>query len=81
MGKIKTTINIDEELWKKFSVMVIEKEGYRKKNAEISLGLFFGNYTRARFKSWEIGVGSFSPKTLQHPATGSVNLTGDRSSC
>ena len=35
MGKIKTTINIDEELWKKFSVMVIEKEGYRKKNEVI----------------------------------------------
>lgn len=32
MGKIKTTINIDEELWKKFSVLVIEEEGYRKKN-------------------------------------------------
>lgn len=32
MRKVKTTINIDEELWKKFSLLVIEEMGYRKKN-------------------------------------------------
>lgn len=33
MGKtVKTTISIDETLWKKFSVKVIEKHGGRKKN-------------------------------------------------
>jgi len=32
MRTIKTTINIDEELWKKFSIVVIQEEGYRKKN-------------------------------------------------
>jgi len=32
MNKLKTTINIDSELWKKFSHLVIEKRGYRKKN-------------------------------------------------
>ena len=32
MGRVKTTINIDEELWKRFSILVIEEEGYRKKN-------------------------------------------------
>lgn len=35
MGKVKTTINIDEELWKKFSIMVIQEKGYRKKNEVI----------------------------------------------
>ena len=30
--KVKTTINVDEELWKKFSIKVIEKHGGRKKN-------------------------------------------------
>ena len=35
MGKVKTTINIDEDLWKKFSVLVIQEEGYRKKNEVI----------------------------------------------
>lgn len=29
---VKTTINIDEELWKRFSIKVIEKHGGRKKN-------------------------------------------------
>lgn len=29
---VKTTINIDEDLWKKFSIKVIEKHGGRKKN-------------------------------------------------
>ncbi len=28
--KIKTSINIEEELWKNFSVTVIQKEGGRK---------------------------------------------------
>jgi len=32
MGTIKTTINIDEELWRKFSILVIQEHGYRKKN-------------------------------------------------
>lgn len=32
MGKIKTTINIDEDLWKRFSILVIEEHGHRKKN-------------------------------------------------
>ncbi|MEO0264954.1 MAG: hypothetical protein ABIM17_06910 [candidate division WOR-3 bacterium] len=29
---VKTTINIDDEVWKKFSITVIGKKGYRKKN-------------------------------------------------
>ncbi len=32
---IKTTINIDENLWKKFSIKVIEEYGGRKKNEVI----------------------------------------------
>ena len=32
MGTVKTTITIDEELWKKFSILVIQEKGYRKKN-------------------------------------------------
>ena len=35
MGKVKTTINIDEELWREFSKIVIDKAGYRKKNQMI----------------------------------------------
>lgn len=35
MKSIKTTINIDEDLWKRFSILVIENEGYRKKNEVI----------------------------------------------
>lgn len=35
MGKVKTTINIDEELWKSFSLLVIEQVGNRKKNEVI----------------------------------------------
>ena len=30
MGKIKTSINIDENVWKDFSVIVLQKEGGRK---------------------------------------------------
>ncbi len=30
--KVKTTIDIPEDLWRKFSVKVIEKHGGRKKN-------------------------------------------------
>lgn len=30
MSKIKTTISIDQELWKHFSITVIQKEGGRK---------------------------------------------------
>ena len=29
---VKTTINMDEDLWKKFSIKVIEEHGGRKKN-------------------------------------------------
>jgi len=29
---VKTTINIDEDLWKKFSIISIQKHGGRKKN-------------------------------------------------
>ena len=32
MKSVKTTINIDEELWKRFSILVIQEKGYRKKN-------------------------------------------------
>lgn len=32
MGKIKTTINVDDIIWKKFSIWVIKEEGYRKKS-------------------------------------------------
>lgn len=31
MGTIKTTITIDEDLWRKFSILVIQEKGYRKK--------------------------------------------------
>ncbi len=30
MGKIKTSVNIDENIWKDFSVIVLQKEGGRK---------------------------------------------------
>jgi len=36
MGTIKTTINIDEDLLKKFSIIVIQEKGYRKKNEVIT---------------------------------------------
>lgn len=29
---VKTTIDVDDELWKRFSIAVIGKKGYRKKN-------------------------------------------------
>jgi len=32
MTAIKTTISIDEKLWREFSIRVIEERGYRKKN-------------------------------------------------
>ena len=32
---IKTTINIDEEIWRKFSILVLKERGYRKKNEVI----------------------------------------------
>jgi len=36
LGKsVKTTVNIDEDLWKKFSIKVIQKHGGRKKNEVI----------------------------------------------
>jgi metal-responsive CopG/Arc/MetJ family transcriptional regulator len=33
---IKTTINVDKELWKKFNIKVIEKHGGRKMNDVIA---------------------------------------------
>ena len=33
---VKTTINIDEDLWKKFSIISIQKHGGRKKNDMIT---------------------------------------------
>jgi metal-responsive CopG/Arc/MetJ family transcriptional regulator len=32
IGMVKTTIDIPEELWKKFSIKVIQEHGGRKKN-------------------------------------------------
>ena len=32
MTTVKTTINIDDKLWRDFSISVIEERGYRKKN-------------------------------------------------
>ena len=32
MASVKTTINVDEKLWRDFSIQVIEDRGYRKKN-------------------------------------------------
>ena len=32
MGKVKTTITINDDLWEKFSICVIKEKGYRKKN-------------------------------------------------
>ena len=30
--KVKTTITMDDELWKRFSIIIIKKYGGRKKN-------------------------------------------------
>ena len=39
MGRsVKTTITIDEDLWKKFSIAVIGEKGLRKKN-DVIVGL------------------------------------------
>ncbi len=35
MVEIKTTISIEEELWKRFSMLVIREAGLRKKNEVI----------------------------------------------
>lgn len=32
MDKVKTSINIDDNLWRKFSIRVIEERGGRHKN-------------------------------------------------
>ncbi len=32
MATVKTTINVDDSLWRAFSIRVIEERGYRKKN-------------------------------------------------
>lgn len=34
--QIKTSITIDEKLWKEFSILVIQNEGIRKKNEVIN---------------------------------------------
>jgi len=35
LSRVKTTINIEKELWKQFSIVVIENGGLRKKNEVI----------------------------------------------
>jgi len=35
LGRVKTTISIDEELWKRFSILLIRDGGYRKKSAVV----------------------------------------------
>ena len=35
MSSVKTTITVDEELWKKFSILVIQEKGHRKKTEVI----------------------------------------------
>lgn len=46
MGKsVKTTINIDEDLWKRFSIVVIGEKGLRKKN-DVIVGLVKGYVER-----------------------------------
>jgi len=37
VGKIKTSINIDESVWKDFSIAVLQKEGGRKLSDVIEL--------------------------------------------
>lgn len=37
LGMVKTTIDIPDELWKKFSIRVIEEHGGRKKNDVIQV--------------------------------------------
>jgi hypothetical protein len=32
LGRIKTTLTLDEDVWKRFTILVIEKYGSRKKN-------------------------------------------------
>jgi len=46
VSKVKTTINIDEELWEEFSLLVIKEKGYRKKNEVIEQ--LIKEYTRRR---------------------------------
>ena len=36
LGKVKTSLVVDENLWKDFSIIVIQNEGNRKKNGEKS---------------------------------------------
>jgi len=54
MGRVKTTINIDEELWRKFSFLVIKERGYRKKNEIIEQ--LIKEYTEKREKKKAITV-------------------------
>ena len=54
MKKVKTTININSELWKKFSHFVIDEKGYRKKN-EIIENLI-KDYVKKREKKEESGI-------------------------
>jgi len=35
LGRVKTTISIDEDLWKRFSILLIRDGGYRKKSAVV----------------------------------------------
>lgn len=35
MAQVKTTISVDEDLWREFSILVIKKHGYRAKNSVI----------------------------------------------
>jgi hypothetical protein len=37
VGKIKTSISVDENLWRNFSIAVIQKEGGRKVSETIEL--------------------------------------------
>jgi len=32
MATVKTTISVEEKLWREFSIRVIEERGYRQKN-------------------------------------------------
>lgn len=49
MGSVKTTITIDEELWKKFSILVIQEKGNRKKNDVI--GELIREYVKRKEKT------------------------------
>jgi len=54
MKKVKTTINIDKDLWKKFSHLVIDDKGYRKKNEAIEK--LIGEYVKDRYEKKDIVI-------------------------